>query len=64
MLSHFLRAVIIQGRLFNVLREYGAGETPQALKAPRRLPGARPRTARAWSGYQQTSLTQPKEQMG
>jgi len=28
----------IQGSKFNVLREYGAGETPQALKAPRRLP--------------------------
>ncbi|WP_410893846.1 hypothetical protein [Neobacillus sp. 204] len=28
----------IQGSQFNVLREYGAGETPQALKAPRRLP--------------------------
>jgi hypothetical protein len=28
----------IQGSKFNVLREDGAGETPQAL-APRRLPG-------------------------
>jgi hypothetical protein len=33
MLSHFLRAEFIQGSLFNVLREYGAGETPQALSA-------------------------------
>ncbi|WP_410895741.1 hypothetical protein [Neobacillus sp. 204] len=32
MLSHFLRAVIIQRSVFNVLREYGTGETPQALK--------------------------------
>jgi hypothetical protein len=31
-LTHFLRAVMIHGSLFNVLREYGAGETPQALK--------------------------------
>ncbi|WP_342433529.1 hypothetical protein [Neobacillus sp. FSL H8-0543] len=29
MVSHFLRAVNIQGSLFNVQREYGAGETPQ-----------------------------------
>ena len=28
----------IQGSKFNILREYGAGETTQALKAPRRLP--------------------------
>ncbi|MDF2858220.1 MAG: hypothetical protein K0Q87_4071, partial [Neobacillus sp.] len=32
MLAHFRRAVIIQGSIFNVLREYGAGETPQALQ--------------------------------
>jgi hypothetical protein len=37
-------------------REYWAGETPQAL-APRRLPN-RPRKASAWSGNQQTSLTE------
>jgi hypothetical protein len=39
MLSHFLRAWANARKNFNVLREYGAGETPQALLAPRRLPG-------------------------
>jgi hypothetical protein len=29
----------IRGSPINVLREYGAGETPQAPKATRRLPG-------------------------
>jgi hypothetical protein len=36
MLSHFLRAWANSRKPFNVLQEYGAGETPQAL-APRRL---------------------------
>ncbi|WP_342433662.1 hypothetical protein [Neobacillus sp. FSL H8-0543] len=45
MLPHFLRAVQIQGSLFNVLREYGAGETPQALKRRGGSP-ARPRKAK------------------
>jgi hypothetical protein len=35
-LSHFLRAWADSRKKFNVLQEYGAGETPQAL-APRRL---------------------------
>ncbi|WP_335711996.1 hypothetical protein [Neobacillus drentensis] len=43
-----------------LLREDGAGETPQALSAEEA-----PRTARgkrsAWSGNQQPSLTEPKE---
>src|SRR5689334_3360923 len=38
MLPHFLRAWVDSGKLFKVLREYGAGETPQAPMAPRRLP--------------------------
>ncbi|WP_218007862.1 hypothetical protein [Neobacillus drentensis] len=38
MLSHFLRAVLILRCLFNVLREYGAGETPQALQRRRGSP--------------------------
>jgi hypothetical protein len=42
-----------------LLREYGARETPQALKAPRRLPGNARGKRSAWSGNQQTSLTQP-----
>ncbi|CRK82343.1 hypothetical protein BN000_02267 [Neobacillus massiliamazoniensis] len=45
MLSHFLRAVLIQGCLFNVLQEYGAGETPQALKRRGGSP-ERPRKAK------------------
>ncbi|MGG1677463.1 hypothetical protein ACIFOT_17130 [Neobacillus sp. NRS-1170] len=32
MLSHFLRAWVDSRMQFNVLREYGSGETPQALK--------------------------------
>jgi hypothetical protein len=39
MLPHFLRAWADSKKFFNVLREYGTGETPQAPKAPRRLPG-------------------------
>ncbi|WP_222127411.1 hypothetical protein [Bacillus sp. X1(2014)] len=42
-----------------LLREYGAGETPQALKRRGGSP-ARPRKASAWSGNQQTNLTEPK----
>ncbi|CRK80235.1 hypothetical protein BN000_00116 [Neobacillus massiliamazoniensis] len=41
-----------------LLREYGAGETPQALsaeEAPRNARGKRS----AWSANQQASLTQP-----
>jgi hypothetical protein len=30
---------LIEAEGARLLREYGAGETPQALKAPRRLPG-------------------------
>ncbi|MFP5113147.1 hypothetical protein ACSU64_12290 [Bacillaceae bacterium C204] len=41
MLSHFLRAVLIRRSLFNVLREDGAGETPQE-----RSDEEAPRTAR------------------
>jgi hypothetical protein len=46
-----------------LLREYGAGETPQALsaeEAPRNAPGKRS----AWSANQQPSLTQPSEKKG
>jgi hypothetical protein len=32
MLSHFLRAWADSRKYYRVLREYGAGETPQALK--------------------------------
>jgi hypothetical protein len=32
MLSHFLRAWADSRKQFNVLLEYGAGETPQALE--------------------------------
>jgi len=39
MLTHFHRAWAGSRKPINVLREHGSGETPQALKAPRRLPG-------------------------
>jgi hypothetical protein len=41
-----------------LLREYGAGETPQALKRRGGSP-ERPRKANAWSGNQQASLKEP-----
>jgi hypothetical protein len=41
-----------------LLREYGAGETPQALKRRGGSP-ERPRKASDWSGNQQTCLTEP-----
>jgi hypothetical protein len=37
-----------------LLREYGTGGTPQALSAPRRLPGTPAESEAAWSGNQQT----------
>ncbi|WP_180960419.1 hypothetical protein [Neobacillus cucumis] len=49
---------MIGAEVARLLREYGAGETPQALK---RRGGflARPRKASAWSGIQQPNLTEP-----
>ncbi|WP_335384245.1 hypothetical protein [Neobacillus drentensis] len=51
-------AMLIGGEGARLLREYGTGETPQALQRRGGSP-ERPRTARAWSGKQRTSLTQP-----
>jgi hypothetical protein len=59
MLAHFLRAWADSRSKFNVLREKGPGETPQAL-APRRLPGSPAESKAAWNGNQQANLTQPK----
>jgi hypothetical protein len=53
----FGHSVDWSGRRRILLREYGPGETPQAL-APRRLPGTHAESEAAWSGNQQTSLTQ------
>jgi hypothetical protein len=39
MLPHFLRAWADSRKLFNVLREYGAGGDPIGAYAPKRLPG-------------------------
>ncbi len=51
-------AMLIGAEGARLLREYGAGETPQG-----RSPEEAPRTARgkrsAWSGNQQASITQP-----
>jgi hypothetical protein len=55
MLSHFLRAVIILGRKFKVLREDGAGETPQALSAKEASRTARGKRS-ARSTNQRTNL--------
>ncbi len=53
-----LNTLLIGAECARLLREYGAGETPQARsaeEAPRNARGMRS----AWSGNQQTSLTQP-----
>jgi hypothetical protein len=55
---YFEHSVDWSGRRRRLLREKGPGETPQAL-APRRLPGSPAESEAAWSGNQQTSLTQP-----
>jgi hypothetical protein len=58
----FLTLLIgVEGTLF--LREYGAGETPQALQRRGGSPIPR-RKASAWNGNQHANLTQPiKEEL-
>ena len=53
-----LHTLLIGAECARLLREYGAGETPQARSAEEAPRNAR-ETRRAWSGNQQTSLTQP-----
>jgi hypothetical protein len=49
------------GRRRRLLREYGAGETPQALSSPRRLHGMPAESEAAWSENQQPNFeTHPK----
>ncbi len=53
-----LYTLLIGAECARLLRDYGAGETPQAQsaeEAPRNARGKR----NAWSGNQQKSLTQP-----
>ncbi|TDK57363.1 hypothetical protein E2K98_25245 [Bacillus salipaludis] len=59
MLTHFLREWVDSRKQFSVMPEYGAGESPQE-RSDEEAPPARLRTACAWNGNQQTSLTQPK----
>jgi len=47
-----------------LLWEYGAGETPQALKRRGGSPApARPRKASVWGGNQQPKLTEPNKKV-
>jgi hypothetical protein len=54
----FFAPLLIGAEGARLLREYGAGETPQALMRRGGSP-ARPRKASDWSGNQQPSLTEP-----
>ncbi len=52
--------LLIGAECARLLREYGAGETPQAQSAEEAPRNARGKQS-AWSGNQQASLTQPSK---